>query len=74
MKLHGLHAHIGSQIFETKVYHDEIEILVREIKRLDDKFALKLDEINIGGGLGVKYTEKMFLRLHLKLLMLFLSL
>lgn len=58
LKLHGLHAHIGSQIFETKVYHDEIEILVREIKRLDDKFALKLDEINIGGGLGVKYTEK----------------
>ena len=58
LKLHGLHAHIGSQIFETKVYHDEIEILVRELKRLDDKFGLKLDEINIGGGLGVKYTEK----------------
>ena len=58
LKLHGLHAHIGSQIFETKVYHDEIEILVRELKRLDDKFSLKLDEINIGGGLGVKYTEK----------------
>ena len=58
LKLHGLHAHIGSQIFETKIYGDEIEILVREIKRLDDKFGLKLDEINIGGGLGVKYTEE----------------
>lgn len=58
LKLHGLHAHIGSQIFETKVYHDEIEILVKELKRLDDKFNLKLDEINIGGGLGVKYTER----------------
>ena len=58
LKLRGLHAHIGSQIFETKVYHDEIEILVREIKRLNDKFGLSLDEINIGGGLGVKYTEK----------------
>ena len=57
LKLHGLHAHIGSQIFETKVYHDEIEILVKEIARLDEKFGLKLDEINIGGGLGVKYTE-----------------
>ena len=57
LKLHGLHAHIGSQIFETKVYHDEIEILVKELARLDEKFRLKLDEINIGGGLGVKYTE-----------------
>lgn len=58
LKLHGLHAHIGSQIFETKVYHDEIEILVKEIARLDKKFGLQLDEINIGGGLGVKYTDK----------------
>lgn len=58
LKLHGLHAHIGSQIFETKVYHDEIEILIKELSRLDEKFNLKLDEINIGGGLGVKYTEK----------------
>ncbi len=58
LKLHGLHAHIGSQIFETKVYHDEIEILIKEIARLDEKYGLKLDEINIGGGLGVKYTEK----------------
>lgn len=57
LKLHGLHAHIGSQIFETQVYHDEIEILVKELSRLDEKFGLKLDEINIGGGLGVKYTE-----------------
>ena len=58
LKLHGVHAHIGSQIFETKVYHDEIEILIKELSRLDEKFNLKLDEINIGGGLGVKYTEK----------------
>lgn len=58
LKLHGLHAHIGSQIFETKVYHDEIEILIKEIARLDEKFGLKLDEINVGGGLGVKYTEE----------------
>ena len=57
LKLHGLHAHIGSQIFETSIYGDEIEILTKEIARLDEKFNLKLDEINIGGGLGVKYTE-----------------
>lgn len=57
LKLHGFHAHIGSQIFETSIYADEIEILVKELVRLDEKFGLKLDEINIGGGLGVKYVD-----------------
>ncbi len=58
LKLHGLHAHIGSQIFETSVFGDEIEILVKEVARLDKEFGLKLDEINIGGGLGVKYIDR----------------
>ena len=58
LRLRGLHAHIGSQIFETQVFKDEIEILVREISRLNKKFNIKLDEINLGGGIGVKYTQK----------------
>ena len=58
LKIHGLHAHIGSQIFETSIYADEIEILTKEIARIEDKFGIKLNEINIGGGLGVKYTEE----------------
>ena len=57
LTLKGLHAHIGSQIFETKSYADEVEIIVKEIARLNEKFGLNLNEINIGGGLGVKYTE-----------------
>ncbi len=57
LELTGLHAHIGSQIFETKIYYDEVEILVKEIAHLKEKFALNLYEINLGGGLGVKYTE-----------------
>lgn len=60
LKLHGLHAHIGSQIFETGIYPDEIEILAKEISRIDKKYGLILDEINIGGGLGVKYTQDDF--------------
>ncbi len=58
IKLHGLHAHIGSQIFETSIFPDEIEIMAREIARIEEKFELHLNEINIGGGLGVKYTPK----------------
>ena len=57
IKIRGLHAHIGSQIFEPNCFHDEIEVLIKEIARVEEKFRIKLDEINIGGGLGVKYTN-----------------
>lgn len=54
----GFHAHIGSQIFETKIYEDEIEILIKEIAFVKENFGIEFDEINIGGGLGVKYTAE----------------
>lgn len=57
LKLAGLHAHIGSQIFETKVYYDEVKILLEQIKRIKDKFNIELSEINLGGGLGITYTQ-----------------
>ena len=53
----GLHAHIGSQIFEKKVYFDEVEVVFKEIKRIKDEYGIILKEVNLGGGLGIKYTE-----------------
>ena len=58
LNIKGLHAHIGSQIFELQSYRDEVDILVNELKRINEKFNLNLTELNIGGGLGVKYTEE----------------
>ncbi len=58
LKLIGLHAHIGSQIFEKQVYFDEVEVIFKEIKRIKDKFGINLNTVNLGGGLGIKYTEK----------------
>ena len=57
IKIKGLHAHIGSQIFETSIFKDEINILIKEISRIKEKYNIELNEINIGGGLGVKYTQ-----------------
>lgn len=57
LNLRGLHAHIGSQIFETQVFHDEIDILIKELVRIEKEHGIYLDEINIGGGLGVKYVD-----------------
>ncbi len=56
LKLKGLHAHIGSQIFELEPHKDLGEIMVKVI--LDaKKFGHNIAELNVGGGLGIKYTE-----------------
>lgn len=58
LEIKGLHAHIGSQIFETQVYYDEIGVLIKELKRINEVHNLNLDEMNIGGGLGITYTSE----------------
>lgn len=57
LNLIGLHAHIGSQIFETQIYFDEVEVFLKEFSRIKEKFGIELHTINLGGGLGIKYTE-----------------
>ncbi len=57
LNLVGLHAHTGSQIFEKQVYYDEVGVIFKEIRRIKDKYGIDLHEVNLGGGLGIKYTE-----------------
>ena len=58
LEIKGLHAHIGSQIFETQVYFDEIGVLIKELKRINEVHNFNLDEMNIGGGLGITYANE----------------
>ncbi len=58
LNLVGLHSHIGSQIFEKQVYFDEIEVFFKEIARIRAVHDVEITEINLGGGLGIKYTEE----------------
>ncbi len=51
LTLHGVHAHIGSQVFELIGFVESLTILAEFI--VDDDF----DELCIGGGLGVAYVE-----------------
>ncbi len=52
-----MHGHIGSQIFETRVYADLVKIVAEEFARIGDKFGIVLEEMNLGGGLGVQYVS-----------------
>lgn len=52
----GLHAHIGSQIFERQPHQDLGEVLVDWFSK-GLTYGLPFSELNIGGGLGICYTE-----------------
>ncbi len=52
----GLHAHIGSQIFESQPHQDLAEVLVDWMKKAQE-YGLPVTTLNVGGGLGIKYTE-----------------
>ncbi len=52
----GVHAHIGSQIFEQQPHQDLAAVMV-EWYKLALSHGLPISEINVGGGLGIKYTE-----------------
>jgi len=56
LKLKGLHAHIGSQIFELDPHKDLGEIMVNVILEAK-KFGHNIEKLNLGGGLGIKYIE-----------------
>ncbi len=53
--LEGLHAHIGSQIFELQPHQDLAEVLV-ESMLLAKRIGHEIKDLNVGGGLGIKYT------------------
>ncbi|MGL5244247.1 MAG: diaminopimelate decarboxylase family protein, partial [Sarcina sp.] len=57
IKLCGLHCHIGSQIFDTIPYKDEAKIMVELLKEVYDKTGIKIQELNLGGGFGIYYSE-----------------
>ena len=52
LELVGLHAHIGSQIFELEPYVKAIEVIGDFTRSL----GLELELLNVGGGLGIAYT------------------
>ncbi len=52
----GLHAHIGSQIFERQPHRDLAQLMVKWLQNANSK-GLNITELNLGGGLGITYVE-----------------
>lgn len=58
VKVTGVHCHIGSQIFDIDPFCKAAEVMMDFIGDLKDKLGLEIDELNLGGGYGIMYTEK----------------
>jgi diaminopimelate decarboxylase len=57
LSLAGLHSHIGSQIFETSGFEVAAHRVVGLAATIRDVHGLEIDEINLGGGLGIAYVS-----------------
>jgi diaminopimelate decarboxylase len=57
LQLAGLHSHIGSQIFETSGFEVAAHRVVGLAATIRDVHGMQVDEINLGGGLGIAYVS-----------------
>lgn len=56
LELTGIHAHIGSQIFNLTSFVKEVEILMKFMAEVRNETGYILKELDLGGGLGIPYT------------------
>jgi diaminopimelate decarboxylase len=56
LRLIGLHCHIGSQIFNLKPYAAAARLMMEFYAHVKNDLGAPLDELNMGGGLGIRYA------------------
>jgi diaminopimelate decarboxylase len=54
----GIHSHIGSQIFGTDPFIANAEVTLDLLARWRDEHGVVLGELNLGGGMGIRYTHE----------------
>jgi diaminopimelate decarboxylase len=54
----GVHAHIGSQIFDLSSYRRAVEILMGSLAEWRAGLSFDCRLFNLGGGLGIRYTAR----------------
>ncbi|MFT8400852.1 MAG: diaminopimelate decarboxylase [Lentilactobacillus diolivorans] len=57
MTMLGIHAHIGSQIFEVKGFEMAATTLVDTLGDWHEEIGYTAKVVNVGGGFGIRYTQ-----------------
>jgi diaminopimelate decarboxylase len=58
VRLRGLHCHLGSQLLTTEVFTRAAGIMTAFLAEMADLHGQRFDELNLGGGLGITYTDE----------------
>lgn len=58
INLKGFHCHIGSQIFDITPFEHAAEVMLEFIADVKQNFGYEIDELDLGGGFGIKYAEE----------------
>jgi diaminopimelate decarboxylase len=58
IRLHGLHCHIGSQLFGLDAYRRAAEVVLGFMATVRSELGVALEEWSVGGGLGIQYTHE----------------
>ncbi len=58
VRLTGIHAHIGSQIFEIEPFCLCAQVLLQFMAEVRSTTGNTLSELNLGGGFGIRYTAE----------------
>lgn len=56
--LKGFHFHVGSQLFDNKSYLLAVETVTKLMKNLKEDLGFVVEELNTGGGFGIRYTAE----------------
>ncbi len=56
VNLVGFHCHIGSQIFALHSFREAVQVMVEFVARVRDRYGLVVEDLDMGGGLGIAYT------------------
>ncbi len=54
----GAHAHVGSQIFGAGAFVTAAELMVAFLAACRSHSGFELAELNVGGGMGIRYTQE----------------
>lgn len=54
----GFHFHVGSQLHNNSSHLQALDIVLELIEKTKEKFNFDIEELNLGGGFGILYTDE----------------
>lgn len=57
INVRGIHCHVGSQLLDLEAHATAVPIMVQFASEALEETGIEFEEINTGGGLGIRYVE-----------------